>query len=326
MAQIVVRLTLSSNSIGPYSIYVDSLDSTPVAVGITRDQLIAGYNLELPSHDGGVEYTILIQNNQVGCEDVIERTVILYDETPAPTPSPSKTPGPTPSTTPSNTPDVSSTPQATPTTTPTSTPEQSITPTPTGTPPNSVTPTPTPSQNITSMKGLLLVEPQTSGEDVLNYLLNRGVTPGDFLGFTFTYSPQTTDSLKYYMEMFAYDGVSGLKWYEIDIPQSGPNQYLFDEIIIPSGTISERAWYTFFIPDDAIGGTENRMTQIEQGTTSAYGNVVYMESTVFNFGPIYYEGQVFENKNYRVYTSWLDQALRLDNTTDSLYFKGKQIS
>jgi hypothetical protein len=128
------------------------------------------------------------------------------------------------------------------------------------------------------------------------------------------------------MEMFANNSVNGLLWYEINIPQTGTGQYLFEEIVIPQSTISENAWYTFFIPEDAIGGSQNRLTQLEQGFSSSYGNIINLEPTVYNFGPINYDGPTFENKNYRVYTSWIDQALRLNNSSDTLYFKGKQIN
>lgn len=328
MAQVVIRLTLSTNSLGPYSIYVDSLDNTPVATGITRDELLAGYIIDLPSNIGGTEYTIFIENNQVGCEEIIQRKVTVYDETPLPTVTPTKTPASTPQSTPLPTP--SSTPESTPIPTPDSTPQGTpiSTPdsTPQSTPITTSTPTPTPTGYIETTSALLLIEPQNTSEDVMSYILNKGISFPDFFGFSFTYLPTTTDSLKHYMEMFATGDVSGLFWYEVQVPQTGPNQYLFDEIIVPGGTVNEKAWYTFFIPEDSIGGSANRMTQLYQGTTSNYEFIVDLESTLYNFGPIYYDGPVFANKNYRVYSSWNDPALRLENENDDLYFKGKKIN
>lgn len=330
MAQIIVRLTLSSNAIGPYSIYVDSIESEPIHTGITRDQLVAGLPISLPAHGGGVEYKIIIQNNQDGCQDTIVKNIVLYDETPAPTPSTTQTPKPTitptvtstSTVTPTVTPSISTTPLLSPSQTPTITPTPSIS----NTPQSTTTPTPTPSIQIDTNKAYLLIEPQSLGMDILDHLTSRGVSGSDFYGFTFTYLPTTTNSLKYYMEMFANNTINGLVWYELDIPQYGTNQYLFNEIIIPASTINENAWYTFFIPEESMGGSQNRLTQIEQGTSPSYGYVIDLESTVYNFGPISYDGPVFENKNYRVYTSWVDQSLRLNNFNDTLYFKGKKIN
>ncbi len=93
---VIVRLTPSSNAIGPFNIYIDSVLNTPYATGLTRDQMLDGYVV------------------QVGpCPT----------PTPTPTPSPTSTPTSTPTLTPTLT---SSQTTPTPTATPTLTPTQQV--------------------------------------------------------------------------------------------------------------------------------------------------------------------------------------------------------
>jgi len=128
------------------------------------------------------------------------------------------------------------------------------------------------------------------------------------------------------MEMFATSAVTLPDYYTINIPQSGGRAYLFDEIEIPAGTVSEQAWYTFFIPQDSLSGSTSRMTQIEFGTTDTYGTTINMESTVYDFGLISYSGSVFDNTDYRVYTTWTDTPLRKDNTSNDFFFRGGTVT
>ena len=135
MVDVLIRLTLSTNSVGPYSIYIDALSNVPVYTGLTRDQLIYGVTVTLQGSPQGIKYTIFVENNQIGCDDeVIAKDIVVYDDnvvtptptkspiliTPTPTNTPSNTPGNTPSNTPSNTP--TNTPSNTPTNTPSNTP------------------------------------------------------------------------------------------------------------------------------------------------------------------------------------------------------------
>jgi hypothetical protein len=166
-----------------------------------------------------------------------------------------------------------------------------------------------------------LVEPISLTSAVTEKLIELGITFPDFLGFNNSYVPTTTESLHMYMRLFGENLVPGLEWYPIFIPSSGDRQNLFDEIKINAGTINEKAWYTFVIPDESMDGYI--LTQIEKGTTSSFGTTIHLESTLYNFGSVYYNGLTFANKNYRFYSTWFDQALRLDNTSEDLYFRGK---
>ena len=82
MAQIIVRLTLDTNAIGPFSIYTGSTSSTPIATDKTRDQLVAGIPISLPAEPGGTTYLLIIVNNQPGCEDnYVSKSVTVYGNT-----------------------------------------------------------------------------------------------------------------------------------------------------------------------------------------------------------------------------------------------------
>lgn len=298
MAQVILRLTLSTNAIGPFNVYQDDITNL-IQSNVTRDQLIAGLVLDLPGSPEGVSYNILLENLQENCDNqIISKEIIVYDTTPLPTPT--NTPTPTVTTTPTNTP----------------------TPTPTSTPPPSGTPEPTPTPTPTNgtLTGILLIEPISLALDVTNKLNELGVDFPDFLGFNNAYPPVSEEALHMYMRLFGDDLVPGLLWFPLTIPSTGDKQYLFNEIIIPSGTIPEKAWYTFVIPDESMGGFI--LTKIEKGTSSSYGTNIYLESSLYNFGSIYYNGLTFANKNYRFYSTWFDQALRLDNTNEALYFRG----
>ena len=126
------------------------------------------------------------------------------------------------------------------------------------------------------------------------------------------------------MEMFATSGVTGLPdVYTSTIPQDG--DYLFNEITVPSGTISGNAWYTFLIPQDSIGGVNERVKQILKGTTSPPGDTVNTTDTYYDI-EVNYTGPVFANTTYRLYTSYSSQDLRLDNTSSNYYFAGGDVS
>jgi len=69
MGQVIIRLTLSSNAVGPFDIHTGSTQTVPIRTGITRDQIVAGVVLDLPGSVAGIEYTIFVVNKQPGCND-----------------------------------------------------------------------------------------------------------------------------------------------------------------------------------------------------------------------------------------------------------------
>jgi len=187
-----------------------------------------------------------------------------------------------------------------------------------------VTPSITPSEAGTA-QALLFIEPQSQLTAIATYL--SGVAGQSWYGFNANSSPTDTDDIHTYMEMYANSEVSGLPSVVfIDIPQSGADQYLFEETEIVGGTVSGNAWYTFLIPQDSIGSSTNRVTEILQDTSSSLNNSITPAATYYNLGLVNYTGNVYQNTEYRLYTSFSSQNLRLDNTTNSLFFKGGTVS
>ena len=242
--------------------------------------------------------------------------------TPTPTNTSTPTNTPTPSVTQTQTPTNTSTPTNTPTQTPTST--ANVTPTPTGTPNSTPTPTAT---NAGAAPALLFIEPDSKAADIGTYIFNGGTPLSNWFGFTNSSAPSSTSDIETYMEMYATSGVTGLpEVYTADIPQTGGDQFLFEQILVPSGTVSGNAWYTFLIPQDSIGGSSNRLTEILQDTSTSYGNSITPSSTYYNLGLVSYTGSVFANTDYRLYTTYTSQGLRLNNSSNPLYFKGGTVS
>ena len=220
----------------------------------------------------------------------------------------------------------------TPTATQTQTPTPSITPTqsitPTNTPTPEVTPqvTPTPTQSegaVIYNKGYLLVEPESESVFIANYLSNNGATFPDFRGFNSVDIPQTELSIKLYMDLFSDPLNTNLRVFELDIPQNTVfGSYRFETISIDSGTINEPAWYSFFIPDESMDG--NILSSIRFGFNSENLIDAFTEPSLYNFGPINYNSDesTFINGNYRIYSTWVNSTLRLDNTNNNLFFRG----
>jgi len=331
MTQVILRLTLSSNSIGPFNVYIDSLDTDPVYSSVTREQLVAGIVLTLQGTTGGTIYQVIVENLQENCENqTIIKEITVFDNTPEPTPTQTPTPTqsnqptptptttPTITTTPTNTPTPSLSMGATPSNTPTSTPTPTQTATPSMTPTASLPPT---------GKALLLIEPVSLGDEVAAAMNDLGTTYPDFLGFNRLNMVRSEQALDNYMMLYSGNLVDGLLWYELNIPLTGPRQGLFDEIGIPMGTINEFAWFTFVIPPEFMGGANNNLTVIEKGSQPGGTDVnIVTESSIYNFGSVYYNGPTFINKNYKFYTTWPDQGLRLDNSSTDLFFRGKKIN
>jgi hypothetical protein len=122
--------------------------------------------------------------------------------------------------------------------------------------------------------------------------------------------------------MYATSGVTGLpQVYELNVPQTGGRQYLFDEIEINNGTINESAWYIVAIPQILLGNTTNRMTEIEYGTSNSYGTTYNTNSTLYEWS-IDYSGSKFANTTYRLYSTWGDPGMQINNTSNDIFFRG----
>ena len=81
MAQVVLRLTLSSNAVGPFNIYTGSTSTTPILSGQTRDQLVSGVVYNFPAEPTGTTYNLTFENKQPDCNDEsLTKSIIIYGE------------------------------------------------------------------------------------------------------------------------------------------------------------------------------------------------------------------------------------------------------
>lgn len=135
----IVRITSTTNALGPFDVYIDTTGSTPVYSAQTRTQMINGVVVQL----GPCATPTPTPTPSAGTPTPTPTLTATPTETPTNTPTQSQTP--------TNTPTQSQTPSQTPTQTPTQTVTETPTQTPTVTPTIDVTPTPTqtPTQTLT---------------------------------------------------------------------------------------------------------------------------------------------------------------------------------
>lgn len=227
--------------------------------------------------------------------------VNLVQPTPTPTNTPTNTP--TPSITPTNT--VTPTSSVTPTVTPTMTNTPSVTPTNTPTP--SVTPSPSPGFYG---HAFLIDEPQSAGVGVSTYLASKSPST-TFRGFNYAGLPDAL-GFKYYLEGIASGAITGCSITEIEIPQSGIDQYSFT---VTGNTNDEtNTWTSLFIDSNYIGGNCQGYTGFESDNprvSYVFDSSIYeIEISVDN------TGTVGASDYYRCYTTWTQQTMRRDINWD----------
>lgn len=164
----IVRITPTTNAIGPFDVYIDTTGSTPVYSAQTRNQMINGVVVQL----GPCVTPTPTPTPSAGTPTPTPTLTATPTETPTNTPTQSQTPSQTPTETPTQT--VTETPTQTPTVTPTinvsPTPTQTETETPTPTPTETLTPTQTPTQTQTpspTISVLIISVTLQNGEDFL---------------------------------------------------------------------------------------------------------------------------------------------------------------
>jgi hypothetical protein len=311
MSQVILRLSLDSNAIGPFSLYTGSTSTTPILTGQTRDQLVAGVVVNLDAAVTGTTYTLIFQNNQPGCDqNTVSKQITVYGDGNTPTPTPTQTPTPT------------LTPNASPSATPTHTPTPSATPGGGG-------------NNI----AYLFIEPQNNSSDIGGYMYNNYSAFTDFFGFTNLSSPDFSNQTQFEIDMNYYIDYSG--WTDSTLPlirtQSVPQssggvdsfgntivEFNFTTHEIPAGTVNGSGWYTWIIPTSATNGMIQTIIDL-----SINGN----PNSFIPFGTDYslyqhefeYTGTNIPSGNYRVYSSFVDPAFYITNSQD-IYFKGGQVS
>ncbi len=181
MPTFFVQLT-SGTSPGPYTIYKNSLDSSPLQQNISAADLQFGIQYVEP--DFPVITKVIVVNSNPACNNNYVEIVPIAP-TPTPTQTATTTIGFTP--TPTLTPGLTVTPTATPTVTPglTSTPTPTVSVTATNTP--TLTPTVTATQTLTATPTLT---PTTSARPNVTITVNLTVDSGN-TGYTQIYYPLT---------------------------------------------------------------------------------------------------------------------------------------
>lgn len=190
MPTFFVQLT-GGTSPGPYTIYKNSLDSSPLQQNISAAALQLGIQYIEP--DFPVVTKVIVVNSNPACNNNYIEIVPL-----APTPTPTQTITATATLTPFLTPTLTATPTVTPGLTATPTPTNTPTLTATNTPPATATPTPTNTPTVSAKPNVsvtvnLTVDSGNTGYTQIYY----PITDGGALGLrqTLTTTGTTTFSI-----------------------------------------------------------------------------------------------------------------------------------
>jgi hypothetical protein len=313
MSQVILRLSLDSNAIGPFSIYTGSTSTQPLLTGQTRDQLVAGVVINLDAAVTGTTYTLIFQNNQPNCDqNTVSKQITVYGDDNTPTPTPTQTPTPT------------LTPNASPSATPTHTP----------------TPTPTPTSGGSANNiAYLFIEPQNNSSDIGGYMYNNYSAFTDFFGFTNLSSPDFSNQAQFEIDMNYYIDYSG--WTDSTLPlirtQSVPQssggvdsfgntivEFNFTTHEIPAGTVNGSGWYTWIIPTSATNGMIQTIIDLSiNGNPNSF--ITFGTDASLYQHEFEYTGTNIPSGNYRVYSSFVDPAFYIANSQD-IYFRGGQVT
>ena len=294
-----LQLNPTSHSKGPFDIYLDSIDTTPLYDNITREQFLVGITIEIQC------------------------------TTPTPTPTITPTISITPSITPtiSITPTRTKTPSVTPTrtTTPTNTPTRTKTPTPTITP--TVTPT-TPEE----FDAYLFIEPVSLNADFSNWMSGNL-----FRGFSNGIGPSVSattfnNQLNRYLSFSGW----GITAPQIRIAKISQNSggfdeygnliqaYLFKTHEVPAYITTGYSWYTWVIPN--LNTNRNLVSNIgvneysdPTALTPINMNMLYASFTVE------YSGFTIPQDFYHIYTTFSNTNFRLINNNNKIYFRGNSL-
>jgi hypothetical protein len=317
MSQVILRLSLDSNAIGPFSLYTGSTSTEPILTGQTRDQLVAGVVVNLDAAVTGTTYTLIFQNNQPGCDqNTVSKQITVYGTDTTPTPTPTQTP------TPSVTPNLS--PSATATNTPTPT----------------HTPTPSPTSGTSSNNiAYLFIEPQNNSSDIGGYMYNNYSAFTEFFGFTNLSAPDFSDQPQFEIDMNYYIEYSG--WTDSTLPnvrtQAVPQssggidsfgntivEFNFTTHEVPAGTVNGSAWYTWIIPTTAINGGIQTIIDLNVNGNANTFTQIFTDYSLYQH-EFEYTGSTIPSGTYRVYSSFVDPAFYIANS-QNIYFKGGEVT
>jgi hypothetical protein len=320
----IIRISAQSNASGPFDIYSGSTGTTAIYSNLTRTQLVAGVSITLYNSDPACIPATPTPTPSVTATPTVTPTV-----TPSISVTPSETPTQTP--TPSVTTTPGATPTVTPTVTPTETPDASPTPTPT------VTPTITPSPSSVGGLAYLFIEPQSGAEEIGYYMFETGGTA--FYGFTNFTSPDTTSDAQFDVDMNLYVDFSG--WTAgltfpavesqiaptssggLDSYGNAITAYNFTTHQTSGNTIIGSGWFTWIIPTGTTNGGYQTIIDVSFDGTPNVFTPVNMDSTLYS-RVFNYTGSTIPNDTYRVYSTFVDQTMYINNS-NTLYFKGNSV-
>jgi hypothetical protein len=318
----LLKLNTLSTSEGPFNIYIDTINSTPIYTNVSRSQLLIGvqYSLECPTPSATPPST-----------PCVTRTPTITP-TPTLTSGLPQTPTPTISSTPSITPSITPTISVTKTVTPSITPTISITPSLTSSITPSLTPSITPSLPI--LYAYLFIEPVNLNTQFNGWMQSRS---SSFRGFSNGIAP-SINQITYSQQLNSYLSFSGwggnapsVRSSNISRTSGGVDSYgnliqayLFKTHEVPADLVSGYSWFTWVISTNGtnndvitnIGvndyGDPNSLTPV--GVNSVYSNMT-----------VQYTGSTIPQGNYRVYTTFNNTNFRLLNT-NNIYFKGNSLT
>lgn len=184
----------------------------------------------------------------------------------------------------------------------------------------------------TISRAILTIEPKSLRENIRNYLLGQGNT--QFFGFGYGTPPLIDVEMNRYLKMFVNGSVAGLPAVITqEVPQTTGGfdsfnnpmmEYNFLTTKVSAGTVSEDAWYTWFIPDSLINN--GIQTEISFG----YQNSPFIINGVLTNPTIWqqsfnYNGVTYFNGFYKTYTTFPSTEFFLNNTSYDIYFRGLTI-
>jgi hypothetical protein len=315
MANIVIN-TISG--ISPYTIYVCNsyVDNCQlISTGVTTTP----YSFNLPSELDTSTSVVLKIIDSTGCE--FFSTYFCVTPTPTPTFTPTSTITPT----------VTPTPSITPT-------NYTPNPTPTNTPTGTLTQTPTPSNYLIQYSSpvIILIESDNISEDVGQWAVNNGST---FYGFT-NGSTLSDDTNDFNFQMNKYMDFSG--WTKGIYPVLDANFFAgqglgitdplldkfgnlkidntFQTLEVSASTVNYKAWYTILINTSAYNGYKT--TKLGVGVDLPTSLNVFKPDEIITSKTFTYSGLNYTNATYVVYTTFPSEELYLDNSSNTIYFKG----
>lgn len=349
----MVQITINTlTGTPPYDIYVCDINQITCVLSLSA-VTITPINVPIPSIFENSPLVIIKIIDGSSCEIINTFSCV----TPSPTPTLTQTPTVTPSITSSPSPTPSITPSSqTPTPTPSFSPTPSITPSLTPT----ITPTPSTALRISGI--FLFIEPYSGSSSIASWMNGFGLSFSGFTNGTFPSTTQVNfeTEMNKYMDFFFNNlnigtfiqypknrtpGLNPISWLDrffkttknlfsssitnsdtewFDTVGNKIHDNNLQTLTVSSGTISQQAWYTLFVPTAYTENYIQKNIGVSYGDPNKFTDVI-MEPNIYSLS-FKYTGIHFENTGYRVYTCFPSSEFLIDNTSTNIYFKGSFLS